>query len=155
MSDDRMMATARTLPFPPEAVYRAFETPELLAAWWGPDGFTNAFKVFEFKVGGRWIFDMRAPNGQTFANNNVFVDLQPAKAVVIRHDGLPYFTLTVRLDPVAGEGAATVATRLTWEQLLDDSATAQAVRHIVLPANEQNLDRLTRVLQAAAAPDAT
>ncbi len=53
------------------------------------------------------------------------------------------FTLTVKLDAVAD------GTQLSWEQVFVDEVTAQAVRHIVETANEQNLDRLTRVLAQA------
>ncbi len=137
----RTMLTSRTLPFPPEAVYRAFATPELLARWWGPDGFTNTFEAFDFRVGGRWRFVMHGPNGANYPNDNVFTALQPDRLVTIRHDCAPYFTLVVSLEPTA-----TAGTRLRWEQVFDDAGTASAVRAIVEPANEQNLDRLTQVL---------
>lgn len=138
--EDHIFRTARSLPFPPLKVYGAFESPLLLAAWWGPDGFSNSFDLFEFRVGGRWKFVMHGPDGKGYPNENVFVELEPGRKVVIRHDCLPYFTLTVSLAPVPG------GTHLTWEQDFDDPKTAQAVKHVVVPANEQNLDRLSRVL---------
>lgn len=138
--DDRTFRTTRTLPHTPEAVFAAFQAPEQLAAWWGPEGFTNTFELFEFKVGGQWRFVMHSPDGKDYLNQNVFQGLEPGRQVVIRHDCAPYFTLTITLAP------ADAGTHLTWEQVLDDAATAQAVKHIVIPANEQNLDRLTRVL---------
>lgn len=137
---DRTLQTSRTLPFTPEAVFGAFASPELLASWWGPDGFSNTFEVFEFKVRGRWKFVMHGPDGQAYPNQSVFLVLEPARLVVIRHDCAPYFTLTVKLAQVAA------GTHLSWEQVFDDAKTAQAVQHIVEPANEQNIDRLTRVL---------
>jgi hypothetical protein len=39
-------------------------------------------------------------------------------------------------------------TLVTWEQVFDDPAVANAIRHIVEPANEQNLDRLTAEVQS-------
>lgn len=138
------LSTARTLPYSPQAVYDAFASAAILASWWGPDGFTNTFETFEFKVGGQWKFVMQGPDGKTYPNNSIFVALEPAAKVVIRHDCFPYFTLTVRLAAVA-EG-----TQLTWQQAFDDSSTAQAIKHIVVPANEQNLDRLTRALSKMA-----
>lgn len=141
-ADDRTLSTSRTLPFSPDAVYGAFAAPEVLASWWGPDGFTNTFEMFEFAVGGRWKFVMHGPDGRDYANESVFTALQPGREVVIRHDCPPYFTLTVRLAPEAG------GTHLTWEQVFDDAKTAQAVQQIVGPANEQNLDRMTRALAA-------
>ncbi len=137
---DRTLQTSRTLPFTPKTVYGAFESPDLLASWWGPDGFANTFEVFDFKVGGRWKFVMHGPDGQAYPNDSVFSALEPASLVVIRHDCAPYFTLTVRL------AAADAGTHLTWEQVFDEAQTAQAVKHIVEPANEQNINRLTRVL---------
>ncbi len=142
-TDDATFRTARVVPVAPEAVYRAFAQPDLLARWWGPAGFTNTFEVFEFRVGGRWTFVMHGPDGQDHPNRNVFLDLQPARRVVIRHDCLPYFTLAVDLEPVDG------GTRVSWAQAFDDARTAVAVRPVVEPANEQNLDRLTRVLARA------
>jgi uncharacterized protein YndB with AHSA1/START domain len=139
-TDDRTMRTSRTLPFSPMAVYGAFASPDLLARWWGPDGFSNTFEVFEFKVGGKWKFIMHGPDGRTYPNESVFAQLEPGSKVVIEHACVPYFTLAVVLTPVAG------GTRVSWEQVFADAATARAVEHIVGPANEQNLDRMTRVL---------
>jgi uncharacterized protein YndB with AHSA1/START domain len=144
-SFDRTFTTSRFLPHAPEAVYAAFEHPERLAAWWGPNGFRNTFGVFEFVPGGRWHFTMHGPDGTDYANRNVFVALEPARRVVIRHDGEPFFTLTVELAGVSG------GTQLHWMQVLDDAEVARAVAPIVEPANEQNLDRLVGVLESTAA----
>lgn len=140
MEQHRIFRTERTLAFSPLAVYGAFASAPVLASWWGPEGFTNSFETFDFEVGGRWVFTMHGPDGSSYPNQNIFTALEPARRIVIRHDCPPYFTLTVRLSEVAG------GTRLTWEQAFDDEETAQAVRAIVVPANEQNLDRLTHAL---------
>ena len=139
-SDDRTLRTSRTLPFPAMAVYGAFASPDLLAAWWGPEGFTNTFEIFEFRNGGTWKFVMHGPDGKDYQNESVFGQLEPGSKVVIEHICAPFFTLTVTLTPVA-EG-----TRVDWEQVFADAVTARAVSRIVGPANEQNLDRMTRVL---------
>lgn len=138
--EDRVMRTARVLPFSPEAIYAAFATPELLAQWWGPEGFTNTFEVFEFKAGGQWRFVMHGPDGKDYLNESLFAALEPNRKIVIEHVCTPLFTLTVTLNPVEN------GTHLSWEQVFVDEATAQAVKSIVGSANEQNLDRLTRVL---------
>ena len=61
--DERTFLTSRSLPYSPHAIYAAFESARLLVNWWGPDGFTNSFEVFEFKEGGRWRFQMHGPDG--------------------------------------------------------------------------------------------
>lgn len=139
----RTMRTSRILPFAPAAIYGAFASPDLLASWWGPQGFANTFEAFEFREGGRWQFVMHGPDGKRYANECIFTRLVPAQQVVIRHSCAPLFTLTVDLAAVSG------GTRLDWAQVFDDAETAQAVRAIVEPANEQNLDRLIRALAGA------
>lgn len=144
MNHDRTLGTERTLPFPPAAVYGAFASAELLASWWGPEGFSNHFETFEFQAGGRWNLVMQGPDGQRYPNQNIFQVLDPPSRIVIRHDGPPYFTLTVGLSAVEG------GTQVQWVQVFDDPRTAQAVQHVVVPANEQNLDRLARTLARGA-----
>lgn len=139
-ADENTLRTTRTLPFPPDAVYAAFESAEVFASWWGPDGFSNAFEVFEFREGGRWKFDMIGPEGKRYANLSEFVVLEPGAKVVIRHIASPHYVLTVTLTPVAG------GTQVDWAQAFDDPRFVPAMRHIIGPANEQNLDRLTRAL---------
>jgi uncharacterized protein YndB with AHSA1/START domain len=134
--------THRIIPFSLERIYGAFSDGKTLATWWGPTGFTNEFETFEFKTGGRWKFTMIGPDGHRYANQSLVQELRPAEKVVIRHDCAPYFTLTVRLEPHAS------GTMLHWEGVFDDPKVFEAVKHIVIPANEQNLDRLTEVLRA-------
>ena len=132
--------TQRQLSATPAAVFAAIADPARLATWWGPEGFTNQFETFEFKVGGRWVFTMVGPDGQRYPNESVFAAIVADSQVVIRHSCQPFFTLTITLQANA-EG-----TLVLWEQAFDDAAVAQAVRHIVEPANEQNLDRLANVV---------
>lgn len=139
----RTLSTQRVLPFAPAQIYAAFEAPEVLASWWGPNGFTNRFEVFEFKPGGRWVFTMIGPDGRSYANTSRFVALHPGRLITIHHDCAPLFTLTVQFVPQAQ------GTLLTWDQTFDDAETAQAVRAFVGDANEQNLDRLTQALLGA------
>jgi uncharacterized protein YndB with AHSA1/START domain len=142
--EESVIFTSRVLPFSPAAIYAAFSSPELLAQWWGPEGFTNSFEVFGFKVGGQWRFVMHGPDGKRYPNESVFAALEPNSKIVIEHVCAPLFTLTVKLTAVAN------GTEVSWTQAFADVETAEAVRYIVVPANEQNLDRLTRVLSKLA-----
>ena len=108
-----------------------------------PD-FLIAFVVEQVRQGRHAFRQPDAPDGQRYPNRTVFTVLEPARRVVIRHDCAPYFTLSVQLTEVPG------GTHLAWEQVFDDPATAQAVKAIVVPANEQNLDRLQRALAGRA-----
>jgi uncharacterized protein YndB with AHSA1/START domain len=135
--------TERLLPFSPRQIFAAFERPEQLARWWGPDGFTNTFERFEFTRGGRWVFVMHGPNGIDSPNENVFRELVPDSKVVIEHVVQPLFTLTVTLSPRGDQ------TQVEWAQEFESPEVLAKLLPIVGPANEQNLDRLQSLLAGA------
>lgn len=132
--------TTRDLNHTPAAVFAALRDPERLARWWGPAGFSNRFSVFEFRTDGRWVFDMIAPDGTVYANESVFTRIIDDRELALRHVCQPLFSLVIELEATA------TGTRLHWTQTLDDPAQAEVLRHIIEPANEQNLDRLSAEL---------
>ena len=135
-----IFATERFFEVSPAQLFAAMADPARLARWGGPEGFTNEFEVFEFHPGGRWHFTMVGPDGTRYANECVFLQIDAERCWVISHEGAPRFELTLKLAP-EGRG-----TRLVWTQVLEDEAFARAMAHIIEPANEQNLDRLSQVL---------
>lgn len=137
-------STTRQLAAAPAEVFAAIANGERLARWWGPAGFTNTFEVFEFRPGGDWRFTMHGPDGANYRNESVFAEIEDGQRVVIQHVSHPHFRLTMELGAVDG------GTLVSWDQAFEDPAVAEAVRHIVEPANEQNLDRLTAEVSAAA-----
>lgn len=131
-----VVSTERLLSASPRDVFAAFENPDRLAQWWGPNGFTNTFEQFEFKPGGRWVFVMHGPNGANYANESLFREIQPDTRIVIEHVSQPCFTLTVTLT------ARGAKTRLDWVQEFESPEVAARMRPLCKTANEQNLDRL-------------
>lgn len=129
--------TSRELNAPPETVFDAIRDPARLARWWGPKGFTNTFETFAFRPGGAWVFTMHGPDGKDYPNTSEFLEIVPCARVRLRHVVPPHFELTLELTPCP------VGTRVDWVQTFDDPAVAERVRAIVMPANEENLDRLT------------
>lgn len=130
--------TSREIAAPPSSVFAAFANSARLAAWWGPAGFTNTFAICEFTPGGQWSFVMHGPGGKNYPNESVFRDIEPSRTIVIQHVSKPRYLLTVALEPTAGGG-----TLVRWEQEFENPAVARGIEHIVVPANEQNLDRLS------------
>lgn len=138
--------STRNLDATPAAVFAAIGDPARLAKWWGPEGFSNRFEVFEFRPGGDWVFDMIGPDGRVYPNGSVFEEIEAGRRVMIRHVCPPHFKLTIALEPAPG------GTRVHWQQVFADAAVAAAIRHIVAPANEQNLDRLGAEIRQGNAP---
>ena len=129
--------TSREILASPEEIYNAISQPQRLAKWWGPEGFTNTFHLCEFKSGGRWSFIMHGPDGHDYPNESIFTEIEPCKKVVIQHVNEPKFFLTIDLLPTEN------GTLLSWSQAFESSEIAERVKSIVIPANEQNLDRLS------------
>lgn len=125
------------IPAPPDQVFAAFSQPERLAKWWGPDGFTNTFSICNFKNGGQWSFTMHGPDGHNYPNESLFLEIVPAKTVIIQHISEPKFRLTVSLSPFEN------GTLVSWTQTFENAEVARRVEHIVVPANDQNLARLS------------
>src|SRR5215217_1822180 len=128
---DSVIHSSRLLPATPDGVFAAFENPDKLAIWWGPDGFTNTFATFEFVPGGNWIFTMHAPNGSDFANESVFREIVRDSRIVLEHTVKPWFRLTVALT-LEGQG-----TLLTWDQEFESPEMADRMRPLAATANEQ------------------
>lgn len=128
---------SREIPATPEAVFAAISDPARLARWWGPAGFTNTFSLCEFKVGGRWTFVMHGPDGANFPNESEFTEIESPCKVVIRHISGPKYRLVI------GLAASAAGTVVNWAQTFENAEFAERFRSVVVPANEQNLDRLT------------
>lgn len=140
-TEDRILQTERHFSSSPEEIYAAFADSEALARWWGPNGFTNTFSLFEFSEGGVWEFIMHDSDGRDYPNRSIFQKIEPSKLIVIQHVSVPHFTLSVMFSPCDS------GTHLRWVQEFEDPKVVAAVRHIAEPGNEQNLDRLQLELQ--------
>ncbi len=133
----RGIVSSRALPVTRDEVFQAFSDPARLAQWWGPQGFTNDFQQFDFRPRGAWKFTLRGPDGTVHAMDQQFVEIVRPERIVMRHIQ-PGHDFTLIMTYLAREGR----TELVWVMRFDDPAEGERVRAFVLPANEQNFDRL-------------
>lgn len=135
-NDERAFVHSRLIDAPCARVYQAFSDPAHLARWWGPNGFSNTFSEFDLRPGGRWRFVMHGPDGCDYPNESLFIEVVPQQRVVIEHLNGHHFLLTIRFTAQGSQ------TRVDWRQEFDSVAEHQRIAALVIPANEQNLDRL-------------
>lgn len=135
---------SREIPAPPPSVFAAFEDSARLAVWWGPAGFTNTFKTFEFEPGGKWSFTMHGPDGKNYPNESVITEIEPPKRIVIHHVSQPRFLLTVTLEPTADGG-----TLVHWNQEFENPDFGRGMERNLELANKENLDRLSAEVMRA------
>ncbi len=129
---------SRKIAASPDNVFAAFADGKRLARWWGPTGFTNTFTTFEFKPGGKWSFTMHGPDGKDYSNEVIVTSIERPRKIVLHHVCAPRFLLTIALGPTTDGG-----TTVHWHQEFEDPAFGRRMEHILIPANEQNLDRWT------------
>jgi uncharacterized protein YndB with AHSA1/START domain len=84
-SPERELVLTRVFAARRELVFRAWTEVEHLSRWFGPKGFTTTTHEIDVRVGGRWRFDMLAPNGQVFDNRMVFLEVTPPERLVFDH----------------------------------------------------------------------
>jgi uncharacterized protein YndB with AHSA1/START domain len=61
--EQRTLVLTRTLNAPRELVFEAWSDPKHLVRWWGPTDFTLPHCEQDLRVGGKYRFCMRAPDG--------------------------------------------------------------------------------------------
>lgn len=143
--DNLPIISTRLLDAPRETVFRAFSDGQVLARWWGPNGFTNTFHEFDFRPGGTWHYVMHGPDGENYELTNQFTEITPPSLIRFQHLQSGHgFELTVALEEEAGR------TRITWTMQFESAEEAERVRGFVAGANEQNLDRLEAQLASMA-----
>jgi uncharacterized protein YndB with AHSA1/START domain len=141
-SAEREIVSSRVINASQEKVFEAWCNPDMLARWWGPEGFTNTFQTFEHWPGGTWEFIMHGPNGADYPNKSVFVDIVEPERVVFDHVVPPIFRMTITFDKTEQADK----TRVGFHMVFESTEVCEQLKAICIPANEQNFDRLEAVL---------
>lgn len=143
-ADDGLeLITSRIYDVPRELAFAAWTTPDQLAEWWGPEGFTNTFHEIDYSPGGLWRLTMHGPDGTDYPNRNTFIEIVPNERIVLEHAEAPAFRVTALFEDAEG------GTRVTFRQCFRHAEELEPIRVMCENSNEQNLDRLGRVLENA------
>ncbi len=141
--EELAIVTTRTVGATREAVWNAWTNPILLAQWWGPKGFRNTFYEFDLRPGGDWRFIMRSPNGTTFPNECVFVEISQPERIVFKHLAPVHAFLATAEFAEHDNGTA-----IRFTMLFPTAAECERSKRYVVQGNEENFDRLEALLAA-------
>jgi len=78
----RDLVIERVFDAPLELVWRAWSEPDLFKRWWGPEHFTAPVAQINFRVGGRYLNCMRAPDGQDYWSTGMYTEIVPQERIV-------------------------------------------------------------------------
>jgi uncharacterized protein YndB with AHSA1/START domain len=76
------LVITRILDAPVELVWKAWTDPEHVKRWWGPKYYTSPTCKIDLRVGGKYVFCMRAPKeqgGQDSYTAGVYKEIVPLK----------------------------------------------------------------------------
>jgi len=141
--EQRSDARSILIPASRVEVFAAMSDPARVARWWGPDGFRNTIRQFDFHPGGTWLLTMHGPDGTDYPNESRFTRIVSNELFEIEHLHGHHFFLSVELRSVEQ------GTQIHWRQTFDTIEHYQQIAQFVAGANEQNLRRLSaEVLRA-------
>jgi uncharacterized protein YndB with AHSA1/START domain len=144
IANENEIISSREFDFPRELVFRAWTTPEWLARWWGPQGFTNTFHEIEIRPGGSWRFTMHGPNGVDYPNYSVFVEIVPNERIVLDHLSGHEFRVTAAFEDLGDR------TKIIFRQRFKIAEEFEEAKAYCVEGNEQNFDRLGQLLAEVA-----
>lgn len=82
---DREIVMSRLVDADRQTAWRAWVEPEQIVQWFGPAGFGIKTHEIDIRAGGRWRFDMIAPDGTVFSNRMAFLRLEPPRLIEFIH----------------------------------------------------------------------
>ena len=147
-NSNRELVFERLLKAPQDLAFEAWTTPEHLANWWGPDGFTLTTSAIEAKPGGIWKFIMHGPDGTDYRNKIMFLEVERPDRLVYKHlddedtEGIS-FLVTVTFEKQDDK------TKLTMRMLFNSAEELERVarEYGAIEGAEQTLGRLEVLLK--------
>ena len=79
---ERELVITRIFDAPRELVWKAWTEPERVKRWWGPKGFTAPVIKIDLRVGGKYLYCMRSPEGQDLWSGGIFQEVVPQERIV-------------------------------------------------------------------------
>ncbi|MES2703886.1 MAG: SRPBCC family protein [Bacteroidota bacterium] len=141
-SADCEIVSSRILDAPCESVFAAFTNPDILKRWWGPAGFTNTFKEFDLRPGGKWHYTMHGTDKGNYENEAVFKVVEKPNLIVWDRISKPLFRMSVVFEEVDS-----TRTKFTFRMQFDNQRDYEKMIGFVPAKNEENFDRLEAELQ--------
>jgi uncharacterized protein YndB with AHSA1/START domain len=72
---ERELVITRVFDAPRDLVWKAWTDPEQVKRWWGPKDFTAPTCTLDLRVGGRYLFLMRGPDGKDYWTTGVYREI--------------------------------------------------------------------------------
>jgi uncharacterized protein YndB with AHSA1/START domain len=153
---ERMIVT-RVFDAPRELVWKAWTDPKYVMQWWGPKGFTAPVCKIDFRVGGKYLFCMRTPDGYEGWNGGEYHEIVLHEKIVFsmyfadskgnriepEQDGTEHEAIEGAHDVVLFEDMGNGQTKLTY---IGNETMQNAIETGQLEGWKQTLDKVAEVV---------
>lgn len=161
VNEQERMVVTRIFDAPRELVWKAWTDPKYVQQWWGPKGFTSPFCQMDFRVGGKFLFCMKTPDGQEFWNAGEYHEIVPHEKIVSamyfsdaqgnkvepEHYGIEHEAIEDVHDVILFEDLGDGRTKLTF---IGNETMQNAIESGQLEGMKQVLDKLVAVVEELA-----
>ncbi|MBK8351187.1 MAG: SRPBCC family protein [Saprospirales bacterium] len=134
---DCEIRSSRIVNYSVELVFTAWTNPNHLKNWWGPKGFTNTFKEFDLRPGGKWSFVMHGPDKGNYVNECEFVLIEKPKLIVWKRISKPLFNVVAEFEEIASN-----QTKIIFRMVFDTADECNKIKPFAIEKNEENFDKL-------------
>lgn len=134
---DCEIRSSRIVNYSVELVFTAWTNPNHLKNWWGPKGFTNTFKEFDLRPGGKWSFVMHGPEKGNYVNECEFVLIEKPKLIVWKRISKPLFNVVAEFEEIASN-----QTKIIFRMVFDTADECNKIKPFAIEKNEENFDKL-------------
>lgn len=149
----------REIDAPVKEVYRAYTDPALLVQWMGPRNLTMDLLEYDVRIGGRWAYNHRDQDGNTYGFRGVFHDVAANEHITqtFEFDGAPGHVCLERINFEDLGKSTRIRTLSVFQSVEDrDSMVASGMETGVREGYERMEETLgvrTNVSEAAPTPD--
>ena len=161
VNETERMVITRVFDAPRELVWKAWTDPKYIMQWWGPKGFTSPSCEIDFRVGGKFLYCMRTPDGQEGWNVGEFLEIVLHEKIVSSmyfsdskgnrvepaHYGIEHETIDDSPNVILFEDIGNGQTKLTFignETMKDATESGQ------LEGWKEQLDKIAELLPGMA-----
>jgi uncharacterized protein YndB with AHSA1/START domain len=154
---DQELFITRILDSPRENVWKAWTDPHLMKRWWGPKGFTSPYCKIDLRVGGKFLYCMRSPEGKDYWSTGIYREVIPQEKIVFSNS---FADESGNVVPATQYGMSAdfqleMLVTVTFEKIGDK--TKLTLSHVGIPAGadrdganvgwNQSLDKLVEALR--------
>ncbi len=130
------LTITRTFDVSREILWKYWTVPEYMKRWWGPNGYTSPIIEVDLRVGGKYLNDMRSPEGKDYWSTGIYEEIVPLEKIVVTDSFADQNGNIVPSSYYGMPGDFPLSARIivTLEEV--EGKTRMTLRHLGLPEGE-------------------